>query len=66
MLTRAYDAIMASLQTPMIINRNVDFNASAIDDSVLNCKDCSGVVRMIASPSCFNGTSMRSLSFYSC
>ena len=53
MLTRAYDAIMASLQVPMICNANVDFNDSAIDDSVLNCKDYSGVVRTIYSPVSF-------------
>ena len=47
MLTRAYDAIMASLQTPMIMDQNVDFNDSAIDDSVLNCKDYNGTVRAV-------------------
>ena len=52
MLTRAYDAIMASLQVLMITNQNVDFNNSAIDDSVLNCKDYSGNVRTIFSPVC--------------
>ena len=52
MLTRAYDAIMASLQVPMITNQNVDFNNSTIDDSVLNCKDYSGNVRTIFSPVC--------------
>ena len=52
MLTRAYDAIMASLQVPMIItNQNVDYNANAIDDSVLNCKDYNGAVRTMSSPS---------------
>ena len=45
MLTRAYDAIMASLQVPMITSQNVDFNNSAIDDSVLNCKNYSGTIR---------------------
>ena len=53
MLTRAYDAIMASLQVPMISNKNVDFNNSAIDDSVLNCKDYNGTVRSVFSPACF-------------
>ena len=48
MLTRAYDAIMASLQVPSIINQNVDFNKSAIDDSVLNCKDYAGNIRCVA------------------
>ena len=47
MLTRAYDAIMASLQVPMIVNKNVDFNTSAIDDSVLNCRDYNGDIRCI-------------------
>ena len=50
MLTRAYDAIMASLQVPMINNKNVDYNASVIDDSVLNCKDYSGNIRAVYSP----------------
>lgn len=58
MLTRAYDAIMAALQVPMVTSGNVDFNNSAIDDSVLNCKDNSGAVRTIASPSCYNGSTM--------
>ena len=48
MLTRAYDAIMASIQVPMIMNQNVDFNNSAIDDSVLNCKDYAGNIRCVA------------------
>ena len=56
MLTRAYDTIMASLQVPMITNQNVDFNGSAIDDSVLNCKDYSGKVRNICSNSFYNGS----------
>lgn len=47
MLTRAYDAIMAALQVPMITSENVDFNNTTIDDSVLNCKNCSGNVRTI-------------------
>ena len=54
MLTRAYDAIMASLQVPMITNQNVDFNNTTIDDSVLNCKDYSGAVRNVFSPSYYN------------
>ena len=58
MLTRAYDAIMASLQVPMITNRNVDFNNSTIDDSVLNCKDCNGNVRTMFSPSYYNGSAI--------
>ena len=63
MLTRAYDAIMASLQVPMITNQNVDFNNSAIDDSVLNCKDYAGSVRTIypnsySNSSSFNGTNV--------
>ena len=49
MLTRAYDAIMASIQVPMITNKNVDFNDTAIDDSVLNCKDYAGNIRCVAS-----------------
>ena len=64
MLTRAYDAIMASIQVPMIINQNVDFNNTTIDDSVLNCKDYSGNVRTILSPSYYNGTSMSNISVY--
>ena len=55
MLTRAYDAIMASLQVPMITNQNVDFNNSTIDDSVLNCKDYNGNVRTILS-NYYNGS----------
>ena len=58
MLTRAYDAIMAALQTPMILNQNVDYNTSAIDDSVLNCKDYNGTVRPALSPSGYTGSSM--------
>ena len=57
MLTRAYDAIMASLQVPMITSENVDFNNSAIDDSVLNCKDYSGHVRTISAAGIYSGTS---------
>ena len=57
MLTRAYDAIMASFQVPMITYENVDFNTSVIDDSVLNCKDGNGVIRSILSPSYINNIS---------
>ena len=57
MLTRAYDTIMASIQVPMITSQNVDFNNSAIDDSVLNCRDASGAVRTIAPPGSYNGPS---------
>lgn len=66
MLTRAYDAIMASLQVPMITNQNVDFNTSAIDDSVLNCKDYAGAVRAIQSPGYYDGSEIKviSLSVY--
>ena len=64
MLTRAYDAIMASLQVPMITNQNVDFNGSAIDDSVLNCKDCDGILRNIFSVSYYNGSSMITVGAY--
>ena len=56
MLTRAYDAVMASLQVPMNIGQNVDFNNSAIDDSVLNCKDHSGNVRTMLSISYYKNT----------
>lgn len=49
MLTRAYDAIMASIQVPMIIDQNVDFNDTTIDDSVLNCKDYNGNIRCVVS-----------------
>lgn len=58
MLTRAYDAIMASLQVPMIINQNVDFNNSAIDDSVLNCRDYNGAVRTVLSSGRYDGSSI--------
>lgn len=62
MLTRAYDAIVASLQVPMIFNQNVDYNASAIDDSVLNCKDYNGTVRNIRSSSYYDGSKLISAS----
>ena len=58
MLTRAYDAIMASLQVPMITNQNVDFNNTTIDDSVLNCKDYNGNVITMKSPGSYNGSKM--------
>ena len=57
MLTRAYDTIMAALQVPMITYKNVDFNTSAIDDSVLNCKDGNGDIRSIQSPVYINNPS---------
>ena len=63
MLTRAYDTIMAALQVPMITNQNVDFNTSAIDDSVLNCKDCNGNVRTIRPPCRYDGSSMSAISY---
>lgn len=65
MLTRAYDTIMASLQVPMIIYQNVDFNNTTIDDSVLNCKDGDGVVRAISSPGCYTGSSYNVISISS-
>lgn len=58
MLTRAYDAIMASIQVPTITNQNGDFNNSAIDDSVLNCKNYNGAVRTVYSPGYYNGSAM--------
>ena len=64
MLTRAYDAIMAALQVPMITNQNVDFNNSAIDDSVLNCKDYDGMIRCIAPPSRYSGNNVPDYSIY--
>ena len=65
MLTRAYDTIMASLQVPMITNQNVDFNKTTIDDSVLNCKDYSGELRTVFSPSLYDGSTMRTVNFQS-
>ena len=56
MLTRAYDAIMASLQVPMNIGQNVDFNNTTIDDSVLNCKDYSGNVKTMFSTNYYDNT----------
>ena len=64
MLTRAYDTIMAALQVPMITNQNVDFNTSAIDDSVLNCKNYNGNVRTVLPPGHYTGTSFSSTSVY--
>lgn len=64
MLTRAYDAIVASIQVPMITNQNVDFNNSAIDDSVLNCKNYNGNVRTIFPISYFNGSGLQSIGIY--
>lgn len=64
MLTRAYDAIMAALQVPMITSGNVDFNQNAIDDSVLNCKDYSGAVRNPISPSYYDGSTMNYINDY--
>ena len=61
MLTRAYDAIMASLQVPMITNQNVDFNNTTIDDSVLNCKDYDGGVKTALSPGYYTGSLMNNL-----
>ena len=66
MLTRAYDAIMASLQVPMITNQNVDFNNSAIDDSVLNCKEYNGYVRTIFTNAYFNGSGFQGTNVYGC
>ena len=64
MLTRAYDTIMAALQVPIIMNQNVDFNTSAIDDSVLNCKNYNGNVRTVLAPGHYNGTAFGSSSIY--
>lgn len=64
MLTRAYDTIMASLQVPIITNQNVDFNTSAIDDSVLNCKNYHGNVRAVISPGHYTDTKFGSSSVY--
>lgn len=64
MLTRAYDTIMAALQVPSITNHNVDFNNSAIDDSVLNCKGYNGTVMTVASPGVYSGSSPGGASYY--
>ena len=58
MLTRAYDAIMAAIQTPAITNQNVDYNTSAIDDSVLNCKNYSGTIRCLCVGIYYDGDSI--------
>ena len=62
MLTRAYDAIMAALQTPAITNQNVDFNNTTIDISVLNCKNYNGSVRTISPNSYFSGSDLQGAS----
>lgn len=59
MLTRAYDTIMAAIQTPMITNQNVDFNNTTIDDSVLNCKNYNGAVRTIYPNAYFSGSALQ-------
>ena len=61
MLTRAYDAIMASLQVPMIFTGE-DYNMNSIDDSVLNCKDYGGGVRTIAALAYFSNGGINSMS----
>ena len=65
MLTRAYDAIMASLQVPMVLDNNADFNDTTIDDSVLNCKDYNGDVRAIFSPVFIKDTSVKVINYLS-
>lgn len=65
MLTRAYDAIMASIQVPIIRNKNVDFNDTTIDDSVLNCKDYNGTVRTIYASGYYDGSSVSGAGAYS-
>lgn len=64
MLTRAYDAIMAALQVPMITNQNVDFNNTTIDDSVLNCKDFNGAVKTIFSCGYYEGSGVNGAAIY--
>ena len=64
MLTRAYDAIMAAYQVPFFTNKNVDFNNTTIDDSVLNCKNYNGNVKTIRGPSSYNGTSINGTGNY--
>ena len=64
MLTRAYDAIMASYQVPAITNKNVDFNSSAIDDSVLNCKNYTGQIRTMRGTGYYNGTHLSTVNSY--
>ena len=63
MLTRAYDAIMASIQVPALLDNNVDFNDTTIDDSVLNCKDYNGYVRTMLSPCYYRNAAIGSQSF---
>ena len=58
MLTRAYDAIMATLQVPMITNQDVDFNDTTIDDSILNCKNYSGTIRCLYMGVYYDGNSI--------
>ena len=65
MLTRAYDATMAALQVPMVLDNNADFNESAIDNSVLNCKNYSGVVRTMSPASYYSNASMNYTTIYS-
>ena len=65
MLTRAYDAIMASLQVPTIRNQNVDFNNTTIDDGVLNCKNYNGTVLTIFTPGLYDGSAVSGASVYS-
>lgn len=64
MLTRAYDAIMAAYQVPSITNQNVDFNSSAIDDGILNCKNYNGRVRTIRGIGCYGGTHFSAINKY--
>lgn len=63
MLTRAYDAIMASLQVPMIFTGK-DYNGTTIDDSVLNCKDYNGNVRNIVPAAYFSSGAIHSINIY--
>ena len=65
MLTRAYDATMAALQVPMVLDNNADFNESAIDNSVLNCKNYNGVVRTMSPASYYSNASMNYTTIYS-
>ena len=64
MLTRAYDAIMAAYQVPAIMNKNVDFNSSAIDDGVLNCKNCTGQIRTMRGMGYNSGTNFSTINSY--
>lgn len=63
MLTRAYEAIMAALQAPIITNQNTDYNTSAIDDGIFNYRSYSGTIRVADSGSYFNGSAMSSKSW---